>query len=474
MTGTLGLARARRCPGMQLNIKQGEQPRWGVPVPMPAPGWAASPTHLTPPAIAAPSFGVCGWGAHAGSLPCTGPFSSSSFMISFSCKHRAGWYWGRDPRHCCPHPPGDAARGHFSTHRWVLWRRQVEEQLPWGLRGGFFPASFPNLAFPGKPPRAKPLPAPHTKRLLLRPRWRPCPSQPRPAGTHAGGEAVGRGGLVDLVGVGLGVGAVRRRLPLAPARGAAVHHAGLCRRLALLAGEGVALVRHHPGQRDKDMGRGTTTRLHPQNPLPKTPLSIPPGLAAHGPRLPKGQPWGQGAHGAPGAPIPGSPWVTPTLNPLIPPQHRGSLCPPHPVPSPLTLACGGTTRRRPADPRCSPAGCGCRRTGGFGATGRASCVPWSGWRCDPRRRLGASRESGSGGCSPSCPAPQPCGSRFSPCPQWPPHPGPAHLTRRGEGPGTGAVALVQGLVDHPRPLRSCIKVAGQHLVGVHVHLRRQS
>ena len=45
-------------------------------------------------------------------------------------------------------------------------------------------------------------------------------------------------------------------------------------------------------------------------------------------------------------------------------------------------------------------------------TGRASCAPWSGWRCGPRRRLRASRGgSGSGGCSPrSCPAPQlrPC------------------------------------------------------------------
>lgn len=60
-------------------------------------------------------------------------------------------------------------------------------------------------------------------------------------------------------------------------------------------------------------------------------------------------------------------------------------------------------------------------------TGRASCVPWSGWRCGPRRRLEASRGSGSGGCSPgSCSAPQPRGSGFSPRPS--PSPAtPSHL-----------------------------------------------
>ena len=183
-------------------------------------------------------------------------------------------------------PPGDAGRGRFGTHRWVLRRCWVEEQFPWGLRSGFFLASFPNLAFPGKPPEPSPSLSPH----------RTAPASPMlvalPTGTHAGGEAVGRGGLVDLVGVGLGVGAARRRLPLAPARGAAVHHAGLCHRLALLAGEGVALVRHHPGQRDKDMRRGRTTRLHPHpdshsRPHSQTPLSIP--TWAGSPRSPPAQ-----------------------------------------------------------------------------------------------------------------------------------------------------------------------------------------
>lgn len=154
--GTPGPARARRCPGMWLNINQGEQPRRGVLAPTIAPGpkQGSSPTPL-----AAPGFGAQGWGAHAGSLPCTGPFSSSSFMISFSCKHRAwvGPGLGPGPLALPSPPPGDAGRDRFGTHGWVLWRCRMEEQLPWGLRSGFFPASFPNLAFLGKPPRAKPL-----------------------------------------------------------------------------------------------------------------------------------------------------------------------------------------------------------------------------------------------------------------------------------------------------------------------------
>lgn len=131
-------------------------------------------------------------------------------------------------------------------------------------------------------------------------------ARPRPAGTHAGGEAVGRGGLVDLVGVGLGVGAACRRLPLAPARGAAVHHAGLCRRLALLAGEGVALVCHHPGRRDKDMRKGRTTRFHPHS-HPQTPLSIP--TWAGSPRSPPAQGTALGTRCA---------WGTPGLSPREP------------------------------------------------------------------------------------------------------------------------------------------------------------
>jgi len=60
------------------------------------------------------------------------------------------------------------------------------------------------------------------------------------------------------------------------------------------------------------------------------------------------------------------------------------------------------------------------------------------------------------------------------CPHRPPHRVPPHLTRRGEGPGAGAVALVQGLVDHPGPLCGGVEVARQHLIGVHGHLPRQS
>lgn len=272
---------------------------------------------------AAPGFGARRWGAHGGSLPCTGPFSSSSFMISFSCKHRAGVVPAPGPPALPSPPPRDAGRGRFGTHGWVLWRCSVEEQLPRGLRSRFFPASFPNSAFPGKPPRAKPPPAPHNKWLLHRPRWRRCAARPRPAGTHAGGEAVGGGGLVDLVGMGLGVGAARRRLPLAPARGAAVHHAGLRRRLALLAGEGVALVRHHPGQRDKDMRRG---KDHPAPsplpfPIPKTPLSIP--IWAGSPRSPpaRGTALGTGCARGTEMLIPGCPQVSRASNPLIPPQY---------------------------------------------------------------------------------------------------------------------------------------------------------
>ena len=231
-------------------------------------------------------------------------------------------------------PPGDAGRGCFGTHGWVLRRCWVEERFPWGLRSGFFLASFPNLAFPGKPPRAKPLPAPHTKRLLLHPcRWL-CPARPRPTGTHARGEAVGRGGLVDLVGMGLGVGAACRRLPLAPARGAAVHHAGLCHRLALLAGEGVALVRHHPGQRDKDMRRGRTTRLHPHpdshsHPHSQTPLSIP--TWAGSPRSPPAQGTALEAGCARGTPglSPGNQ----SLEPPYPTPALGWPLPPRPVPT---------------------------------------------------------------------------------------------------------------------------------------------
>jgi len=177
-------------------------------------------------------------------------------------------------------------------------RSQAQEQLPCR----FFPTWFPNLAFPGKPSRAP----------SRSPRRR-APASPTRRATHAGGQAVGRGGLVDVVGVGLGVGAARRRLPLAPARRAAVHHAGLCPPRALRAAEGVALLRHHPGHRDDGVTRGRTTRLRPQA---QTPLSIPPALAALGP-LPRspGDRMGTGVLSR------GSLWVTRAWNPRTPPQH---------------------------------------------------------------------------------------------------------------------------------------------------------
>lgn len=67
---------------------------------------------------------------------------------------------------------------------------------------------------------------------------------------YVGGEPVGRCGLVDVVLVGVGVGAALRGLPLPPADGAALHHAAaqLGRRL-LRGAVRVAVLRHHTGSR---------------------------------------------------------------------------------------------------------------------------------------------------------------------------------------------------------------------------------
>lgn len=196
-------------------------------------------------------------------------------MISFSCNNKARWYM--DPRHWPPHPLEMQAEAVLAPVGGCLrdaptWCGRAE-QPPGSPAAGFSQLHsqtwFPQQTIPNQDPSCslhQMAPASPTLAALPVPSW--------PTGTHAGGEAVGGGGLVDLVGVGLGVGAPCRRLPLAAARGAAVHHAGLCCRLALLAGEGVALICHHPGQRDKDVKRGKATWLHTQTPpLPKNSLS---------------------------------------------------------------------------------------------------------------------------------------------------------------------------------------------------------
>lgn len=158
-------------------------------------------------------------------------------------------------------PPGDAAE--LLQPPRAMWRCRAEEPLPAGSALGFSqPRSQPRF------PRVKqPQPSPL-----------PLPRAPGP-GAHAGGEAVGGGGLVDLVGVALGVGAARCRLSLAPARGAAVHHAGRGGGLALLARERVALVCHHPVHRDSmEEGKDSPAPSSAQTPLPsppRTPLSSP-------------------------------------------------------------------------------------------------------------------------------------------------------------------------------------------------------
>lgn len=67
--------------------------------------------------------------------------------------------------------------------------------------------------------------------------------------TYTGAKAVGRSDLVDVIGMGLVIGAAGSGLALAPPHGPAVHHAA-GRRAGLgsvPAGERVAVVRHHPG-----------------------------------------------------------------------------------------------------------------------------------------------------------------------------------------------------------------------------------
>lgn len=203
---------------------------------------------------------------------------------------------------------------------------------PRGLRSGVFPAAFPNSVFPGKGARAKPLPSPKGSR-----------SSPGP-GAHAGGEAVGGGGLVDLVGMGLGVGAPRCRLSLAPARGAAVHHAGRGGELALLARERVALVCHHPAHGDrmeegKDHPAPSSSQPQTARPIPKLTriLTLNPNLIPI-PIPSLYQTYSPSPHQIP----------LPTQNPLsfpsqLPsslPSHRDPLS--HPCPKPHCPSCPGS------------------------------------------------------------------------------------------------------------------------------------
>lgn len=70
--------------------------------------------------------------------------------------------------------------------------------------------------------------------------------------------------------------------------------------------------------------------------------------------------------------------------PLEAPAIRPLPCPPSLL---LTLGVAGTTRRRRDGPRGSPAGCGCHKTAGSGATGQVSYAPESGLRRDRTPRL---------------------------------------------------------------------------------------
>lgn len=109
-------------------------------------------------------------------------------------------------------------------------------------------------------------------------RPQPSCSLPLPltqARTYTGAQAVGRGDLVDVIGVDVVIGAAGSGLALAPPRGPGVHHAagrGACLRL-LPARERVAVVRHNPG------GAGGVSWPSP-GPLPHAP-SLPARPAAH-------------------------------------------------------------------------------------------------------------------------------------------------------------------------------------------------
>lgn len=89
------------------------------------------------------------------------------------------------------------------------------------------------------------------------------------------------------------------------------------------------------------------------------------------------------------------------------PEAPASHPPPCRRPLPLTLDVAGTTRHRRDARHGSPAGCGCYKTAGSGATGRATYAPGNGLRLDRMPRLvEGGRQKGCQGAQalalPSC------------------------------------------------------------------------
>lgn len=140
------------------------------------------------------------------------------------------------------------------------------------------------------------------------------------------------------------------------------------------------------------------------------------------------------------------------------PASRPFPCP-HPLQ--LTLDVAGTTRHRRDAPRGSPAGCGCHKTAGSGATGQVSYGPENGLRRDRTPRLvGGGRRAVRG---------------LRPWPSFRAAPASAlGRTCCGEGPGACTVALVQRLMDQVGPLLRGLEGCGQHLPGAQHCLQSKS